>query len=183
MNPNAESIFDSPSQVLQGIKPEDIRPIYDRVVIRDLGESDAEKCGSIWIPEVSRDKARLRIGLVVAVGPGDAWTEHGLDAQGEPRRRGVTIPCYACNGTGLRNGHTNWDSLKDAECPACHGTGRKDQWFNPRSYRMEKARLPMMTKPGDRVLYDVRKDERFYVDGQTLYLVHEEQACIAILED
>ena len=169
------SIFDGLSQHA-AIDPETIRPIYDRVLVRDLG--DAERIGSIFIPECARDQVQLRIGVVVAVGPGDAWTEHGLDAQGEPRRRSIKRDCHICGGGGRLNYFQ-----PPERCTACDGTGKLSRWFDIRTYKYEKLRLPMICKPGDRIVFDRRREAELYIDGQRYSLCHEEQSVFAVLED
>jgi co-chaperonin GroES (HSP10) len=71
------SIYDSPSQLLDHLDPSQIRPIHDRVLIRDIHDDD--KIGSIFLPERddhwSGTKDHARLGVVVAVGLGDKWLE------------------------------------------------------------------------------------------------------------
>jgi co-chaperonin GroES (HSP10) len=72
------SIFDSPSQLLDHINPTEVRPIGDRLLIRDV--HDDEKIGSILMPErsdhfIDSTKDRHREGIVVAIGQGDRWLE------------------------------------------------------------------------------------------------------------
>ena len=69
----AESLYYNPHNKLD-LTPEHIRPQGDRVLVRDLPER--EKTGSLFIPESAQGKGMgknglLRLGLVVAVGPGD----------------------------------------------------------------------------------------------------------------
>src|SRR5580704_9064434 len=113
---NKTDIYDSPSQLL-AIDPATIRLLSDRCLIRDLG--DPERIGSIIIPEVARPKARdewgtLRIGLVVATGPGDRFIEMGWDETSGVRRKLITVPC---------------------ECVTCR-YNRKRAYFNIVSYQL-----------------------------------------------
>ncbi len=71
------SIYDSLSQRMDHVHPLNVRPIWDRVLIRDI--HDDEKLGSIFLPELSDhwsgEKERHRVGIVVATGPGDKILE------------------------------------------------------------------------------------------------------------
>lgn len=79
-------IFYGISNRLDHVRPEDVRMIYDRVMVRALAPE--EMIGSIEIPQYLRnDLPGLKIGIVLAVGPGDRWSEHGLDVHGDPIRR------------------------------------------------------------------------------------------------
>ena len=49
-----------------------MRPLYDRVVVRRLAEE--EKVGSLFIPEVGKEKPAQ--GIVISVGPG-LWSSAG----------------------------------------------------------------------------------------------------------
>lgn len=166
----AESIFAGISQILEH-DPGMITPIGDRVLIRDLGP--LETPSALELPETARDNAKLRVGLVVAVGAGDRYSEHGLDAEGNVRRRLLTKPCTNCKG------------------PDGTQTG---QWFNFYEYRMEpciackgEKRVPVVVPPqcqvGERVIYDRRREAEYFIDGQRYVLLHAEQSVIGVVED
>jgi chaperonin GroES len=78
-----ENIYESNAQILEGIDPASIVPIIDRVVVRDV--KDAEKVGLLYIPMTAQARGiggrtgNKRMGVVVAVGRGDAWTERLTD--------------------------------------------------------------------------------------------------------
>ena len=129
------SIFETGDQYFNGINPYEIKPVGDRLVIKDLGEEI--KQGSIFIPGGAR-RGQIRTGEVVAVGDGDRWLDKGFgrDRQ-EPRLLSIKTP---------------------------------------------SGRIPCECKVGDKVFFDHRKDEEIYIDGATYFLVHEEQALLAILE-
>jgi len=170
-NAELQNVFYSPSQQLP-IEPGSIRMIEDRVLIRDLG--DEEKVGSIIIPEEYRQSKTnhplLRIGLVVAVGPGDKFIELGVDETGERvRRKLITQECEACEGRGR---HFHPRHYQFETCPWCKGTKRV------------ALRIPAQCQIGDKVLYDRRREAEFYLsDGLRYSLVHAEQAVIAVLEE
>src|ERR1700723_874166 len=160
---NKTDIYDSPSQLL-AIDPATIRLISDRCLIRDLG--DPERIGSIIIPEVARYKIRdewgtLRIGEVVATGPGDRFIEVGIEKSPSesPRvlRRLITVPC-GCEPLsaeqsemfGRKRGARYWFDIVNycmvelpdgVKCPVCHDTGRIP------------ITVPPQCSPGDKVLY------------------------------
>lgn len=73
-NPSAY-IFEGRAQVKEHLKPTQIRPMGDRVLIRDVQEDD--KIGRIWVPATAKERGvgkdgLLREGIVVAVGLGDS---------------------------------------------------------------------------------------------------------------
>jgi co-chaperonin GroES (HSP10) len=172
---NKTSIFDSPSQLL-AIDPATIRLISDRCLIRDLG--DPERIGSIIIPEAARDKARdewgvLRIGLVIAVGPGDRFIEVGIETYPDcapfVRRKLITTQCAFHAPKGGQ-----WFDVREYElnqCPACLGTDRIP------------VTIPPQCSPGDKVLYSRRREAEFWVNGERLSVVNAEQSVLAVLED
>lgn len=67
-------IFESHQQILD-IIPEHIRPLEDRVLVRDI--PDEEMVGPVYSPETARDRDMNRRGIVVAVGLGDRFYEKG----------------------------------------------------------------------------------------------------------
>ncbi len=162
------SIFDTLAQVLV-VDPKQIIPIVDRCVIQDIPQEDRR--GSIYIPESHNNKDLIRRGLVVAVGPGDKYTEHGFDNTSQVRRK--LVVCETCKGgpffRATPPGADN-DYLGKIEkvCPYCSG---------------QAARLPMPVKVGDRVLYSKRKDLEISIGGALYSLVNVEQSIFAVLED
>lgn len=82
-----KSIFESHQQILD-IIPEHIRPLEDRVLVRDI--PDEEMVGSLVAPETARDRDLNRRGIVVAVGLGDRFYEKGKNTiTGEVIRKAV----------------------------------------------------------------------------------------------
>lgn len=161
------SIFDETSQWLRNIDPAKIGLLGDRCLIRDLPED--EKAGSLWIPEMCQNNETLRQGIVVAVGPGDNCIEKPVDdrritSDGRPvlKRKSVTQPCPEI-ATG------DCVEYVTGPCLICGGDGKIP------------GRLPMTVRLGDRVLYTRRRDEEFYVNGERISLVHEQQAVLAVL--
>ncbi len=154
------------------LDPATIKMLSDRVLIRDDG--DAEKEGSIIIPEMYRESAtgKYRSGVVVAVGPGDRFHEIGIieSADGcspQVRRKLITMPCENCSDGSIFD-------IREYElvlCQSCHG-----------SKRMPVC-VPPQCKPGDRVLYEKRREAEVWLNGQRHVMVHAEQAVVAVLED
>lgn len=86
---NKSSIFDGADQFISH-DPKDVRPIYDRVLVREIPEPETR--GSIFIPQSALGKPGLRIGEVVAVGKGDRWIEKGWrEGESEPRRSALKV--------------------------------------------------------------------------------------------
>ena len=142
-------IFDGLSQHLPH-NPENVRLISDRCLIRDLG--DAEKIGTIFIPESARDTngaigkgGLLRLGVVVAVGPGDNIVEW-VDPDGHGAEFGVEIKRRLIEKDGV------------------------------------PITVPPQVSVGDKVIYDRRKSEEVYLEGQRYQLSHAEQAVLAVVE-
>lgn len=157
------NIFESNSQLLSH-DAADIRPLFDRLLLRDCKEP--EKIGSIWIPETAAERGvgkegRLRMGIVVAVGPGDPWAKEKVVKGTTQIIRKALGACRECNGEG-RNLYS------DVICPACGGDGI---W-----------RKPMYCKVGDTVIYDMRREAEIFLDGVRHVILHEEQAVLAILD-
>lgn len=175
------NIFKSNSQLLHDIQPENIRPVSDRVLVRDI--KDPDKIGSIWIPETAAERGLgknglLRMGEVVAIGPGDPYAKEWLErnnitGQHQVMRKALGV-CPTCNGCGelvdveVRFETRSVHETNQQKCPDCHGDGIR--------------RWPMQCRVGDVVVYDRRKESEFYVNGERLLLIHEEQAILAILE-
>jgi len=186
------NIFESPSQVLKGIQPENIKLQWDRILIRDI--PDPDKIGSIWIPETAAErgvgkKGLLRMGIVVAVGPGDPWaSEKVITARagdvmgGNQVVRKALGECEICAGGGQIKTYkgtpesiglvvpARW-STQDVPvetCPECKGDGIR--------------RWQMYCKPGDKIIYDVRREAEFWIEGVRHVILHEEQSVYAILE-
>lgn len=166
------NIFKSNSQLLHDIQPEDIRPVSDRVLVRDI--RDPDKIGSIWIPETAAERGLgknglLRMGEVVAVGPGDPYAKEWLErnnvtGQHQVMRKALGV-CRTCNGYPY-----SYETLTDDPdiCPICHGDGIR--------------RWPMQCKVGDTVVYDRRKEAELFIDGVRYTLLYELQSVLAILE-
>lgn len=161
-------IFESPSQRVDHIDPASIRLLQDRILVRDLGEPST--VGMIVIPQCALDKDKIRIGLVLAVGPGNQFIESGITDEGQVRRTLITTgrQCPACSGSGQQFSIRKY-ALDD--CPYCYGGGK------------EPLTVPTQCEPGDRVLFSRRREAEFYVNGERLSLIFEEQSVLAVLED
>jgi len=159
-------VFESVEQRMDHLDPRDVGMLGDRVLIEYLPGD--ERIGSIWLPDVCRDKEKLRWGNVIAVGPGDKYIEtvadqRRMDGDGRVplRRKHAERECRTCNGTG---------EIKVLAgiipCPQCDGSGN--------------LRLPMACKSGHRVLYSRRLEAEVTIQGQTYGMVHEEQSVFGI---
>lgn len=201
-------IFRSTSQQVP-YKPEDVKLISDRVLIRDLGSP--EKVGLIEIPEKYRDKAgpggNLRIGVVVSVGPGDRFIEHGVTDEGEVRRSLITTKerCPVCSEGSAFRCKACWEraqryvpcKVEPGKCETCGGD-LQPCWFDLRGYELvwqtkcigcggtgyveRPVTVPPQCLPGETVLYDRRREAEVFLDGVRHVLCHAEQAVIAVLE-
>lgn len=191
------NIFKSNSQFLHQLDPALIRPIIDRVLVKDC--PDPEKIGSIFIPATAAERGLgkdglLRMGIVVAVGPGDPYSKEWVERDNMTGKHQVMRKalgaCQTCGdpfpelgasvGIGyVRASGDKMDKFRFQEgpelgeptaipCPDCKGDGIR--------------RWPMYCKVGDRVIVDRRKESEFYVNGERFYLCHEQQAILAILE-
>jgi hypothetical protein len=177
---NRESIFDSPSQFLKGVRASEIRVLEDRVICEDL--PDPDKIGSLFVPESAGDRGvggngRFRLARVVAIGPGDKFIEKGLDAYGDVKREALG-PCPECRNSpkpgflrwrvsgGPDGPHGEWSDWET--CYGCNGDGL--------------ARWPMYCKPGDVVIIERRREAEVYIEGVRYTIAHEQQAVIAVLD-
>src|SRR5882672_2760631 len=138
--------------------------ISDRVLIRDIAEAP-EMIGLIVIPELAREKilhefGRIRIGLVLACGPGDRFIELGVTNEGEVRRKEITTTCLTCEGVGrcgfsLRE-YRHFGNKNGITCHVCGGSGR------------EPVTIPTQCSPGDKVLYSRRREAEICINGELL---------------
>lgn len=165
-----ESIFQSPSQRVDHIDPKTIKLLGDRILVEEIDQEDG-RVGSLVIPETCRNKSKIRRGVVVAVGPGDNCVERvdgkAIDADGRPMLRRKWVACDTCRGTG--NHITEDGELVDAlNCQACGGRGT--------------GRILPQVKPGDKVLFDRRREAEIRIQGRDYSLVFEEQSIFVILD-
>lgn len=179
----SRTIFDGPGQRID-VDPARIRLLSDRVLLRDIPQDDSQR-GSIVIPEVAQDgsvgkRGLYRIGLVIAVGPGDSvyeWVEpmsercSKMEALDAVRRKLITKRCECCWGSGEQD-ETDWTGANhERPCSECGGSGRIP------------VTVPPQCKPGQMVLYDMRRQEQLYLNGVLHQLCHAEQAVLAIIEE
>lgn len=172
------SIFESPSQRVDHIDPTTIKLLSDRALIRDLGDPTMY-AGCIIIPETCRESraqqewGNLRIGEVLAVGPGDRWLETWVGEDGSVGRKQLMGTCPLCEGCG----RTYFDIRAyktlpggDGKCGECDGAGKVP------------VCVPPQCKPGDRVLFSRRREAEFIINGDKYSLVNSEQSVVAVLE-
>ena len=188
----------SNSNVLTGIDVSKIRLQRDRIIVRDLPENEVQKIGGIFLPDGDGKEKKggvgknglLRLGEVVAVGPGDHLIGKGLDADGKERLAMVMADCSHCQGEGVVN--SGWgggektangsefprymvvacdENGENLKCPHCSGTGKV------------QATSQCYCKPGDVVVYDLRREAEFFIDGVRYGMLYEEASVLLILED
>lgn len=164
------------------IDPTTIKPMAGRVIVRDIHNDEADgRYASLVLP-ANVDKAeRRRLGVIVAVGQGDRWiTLKERGPYGAFRHKG--IKCDVCEGLGetvfdaclygwiaaTEDNRKARPECTVTTCRSCNGTGL--------------ARIPMETKPGDRVIFDRRREAEIEIGGERLSLVYEEQSILAVLE-
>lgn len=97
------SLFDESSQWLDDFDPTSVKLLGDRVLIRDIPQND-QRIGSIWIPEVSQTggvgkTGLLRVGEVVACGPGDKY----IELWAPDRKTGKPVPMLDRDGYAIRD--------------------------------------------------------------------------------
>ena len=154
-------MFDSLSQIIED-DPASIRPIHDRLLVRDVPDAEKSAGGIVLTAAPSLGglgkSGRMRLGDVVATGKGDPyfqWMEKGK----------VKIRAYPCA----------WISTGDCvdyvtgPCPRCEGRGF--------------SHVDLIVKPGDRVVIDRRKEAEFQIGigGARYTLCHEQQAVYGIM--
>ena len=167
------------------IDPSKIRLLHDRCLVRDLGAPAQH--GLIHVPDTANkggvdEYGYTRIGLVIATGPGDKFVEMGIDAPDalgyhNVRRKLITQTCDTCNGMK----HIGYDfyQLKvvgvpfgmGPQCAICGGEGIIPVTMEPQC------------KPGERVLYDRRREMEFVIFGQRFLILNAEQSIYGVLED
>lgn len=180
-------IFESYRQALDW-DPLRIRLIEDRLLIRDV--PDEPEINGIVKPdnvETGVGKNGLyRIGIVVATGPGNKFIEVGTEGYGEDMRvvrRKILGRCPTCEGDGFDPDWpvspmeiVDYDGTKKrlgAACPNCT--------FLDTPHGLVPLTIPCTCKPGDRVIYERRKEAEVFIDGVRYGLVYEEQAVLMIL--
>jgi co-chaperonin GroES (HSP10) len=143
------------------VQPEMVRPSGDFVLVRRL---DLEPAG-VWVPRRSqRAMMQLRLGLVVAVGPGDPV---------------VTLRCSSCGKERDRIGvlrHTHADHLREPVRTGTCSCGETECEV------VKSGRAPMQVRVGDRVLYWRSPANDVVIGGQRYIFLHEEQHIVAVVE-
>lgn len=96
----------------------------------------------------------------------------------DSRRGSLWIPENCRDLTQIRRGVVIAAGLGD--CYSEHGIDKRTRQVirKPR-----EKRLPMSVRPGDRVLYNRRREAEFFIDGERYSLIHEEQSCLALLRE
>lgn len=89
------SIYESTAQRLDHVDPKSIRLQRDRCLIQDI--PDADRIGSIWVPEVAKGLEQLRQGIIIAIGPGDNCIETVADQRRTRSDGGVPLRGQSCD--------------------------------------------------------------------------------------
>ncbi len=167
------TIFDGPGQHVD-VNPSSIRLLSDRVLLLDLPQDDSIN-GSLVIPGTAQNGGvggNFRVGLVIAVGPGDAYIEMGADNHGRVRRKLITAPCPDCDGMG-------YFPCEDGSRLPCSVVAESDCEDTGRV----PVVVPAQCNPGDRVIYDRRREAEVIIEGKRYGMIHAEQSVLAVLED
>lgn len=143
---------------------ENIKPMGDCVLVRVLPEEEVTASG-IVLPQTGNDSSGLRIGEVIAAGPGD---------------RLIHYWClyYKCSS---RDAMPAFDAyrLMNGKTPKCPNCGRD---MEP-SGLPARRRAPMHVKPGDRIWYRRVLANQQLINGELYQLIHEEAHIWAVLEN
>ena len=131
-----------------------VQPLHDFVLVERLPDSAPP---GILIPESLRNaNTGLRIGKVLAIGPGD------------PAR------VYECGNPDCSGApHV----ISSGKTPTCYWCGSRMFWT--RSTRTH----PMHVDIGDRVVYPRVPANDIRINGQEYTFLHEEQHILAVLEE
>lgn len=168
-NMSRSSMFDSMSQIMNGTDPTTLRPMFDRLLVRDVPDAELSPGGIVLTAAPSLGglgkTGRIRIGEVIACGKGDPW----FNWMEKGKVKIHSYPCPRCGG-GFMRGGTSWLAKQAEEsgdylrpwCPRCEGRGH--------------SHVDLIVKPGDRIVYDRRKEAEIFIDGERFTLCHEQQA-------
>lgn len=145
----------------------DIQPLGDCVLVRRV--DGKEHAGLIVIPQGLRNPARgLRVGEVVAVGPGDKL---------------LKIKCGLCGlwrefipGVRYKESHNGEHPVPRAPlpCRVCGSSNIEATWTH--------GRADMNLKAGDQIVYSRTPANNVVIDGQEYVFLHEAQHIDAVLE-
>ncbi len=149
-----------------------VRPRGDLVVIERIDDADAYmRRTGLWIPKANRrgKPAELRMGNVIATGPGDRLLEVVCADCGTTRVLNVEhkAQCYAnmqkcyCGSTG--------------KCKACGSV-----WITAQAVDFRRT---MEVKPGDTVFYWRVPANDVMIDSSPYVFIHEEQHIEAVIEE
>jgi co-chaperonin GroES (HSP10) len=130
------------------------RPLSDQVLVRPLPASDRVSSRSLIKIPGNHDRGRLdnRLGVVLAIGPGDPVAER----------------CGTCDGTGeIDGGIVGIDN-----CRRCNATG----------FTGRVLRTPFEVSVGDTVLFAPRGWAEIVVDGEALCVLHDCQHILAVVD-
>lgn len=171
---NKDSIFEGLSQY-SATAPSEIRPIYDRCLVRDI--PDSEMVGSVVIPQsLLNNGSGLRLGIIVAVGNGDRWIEKGWNNAAQEARRAAITVCQCGHHEKIHSVHGTHGKRA---CLMVDGQGEEFDYCPCKNF---SPRLPMDVAPGDKVVYDRRKECEIYIHGERYSLIHQEQSIMAVIE-
>jgi co-chaperonin GroES (HSP10) len=158
----------------------DFRLLNDQILvepIRKLERFESQRNGLFLANNPERDKQRefYHLGRVVKCGPGDSVRE-GSKIQDDGSRIAYAAPREACEncdcvGSVWMEDLTGDGVFGNVDCPVCDGKGTLP------------GRWPMHVKEGDIILYERRPWAVVELDGRQFLVLHEEQHCIAVLDE
>lgn len=158
---------------------ENIKPMGDCVLVRVLPEEEVTASG-IMLPQTGKDSSELRIGEVVAAGPGDklfVWVCNTClkvwDWNGPVKMSHKNIAAWREAATSK-----SWYRLTTTKNPSpCKVCGESNWLLNGIGHH------EMHVKPGDRIWYRRVLANQQMINGELYQLIHEEQHVVAILEN
>lgn len=150
--------MNQPKHLSVAAELEEIRPLYDFVLVRRL-DDDGKKDGLVILPDTARNpmKPGVKQGKVIACGAGDKSPRTYWSCSKCKRIWGIYENAFAevCNKCG------NWATLD-----GCDDAGR----------------IGMHVKPGDTVLYQRAPANNVVINGGEYVFLHEESQILAVIE-
>ena len=155
-----------------------IKPTGDCVLVRVLPEEEVTASG-IVLPQMGKDSAELRIGEVVAAGPGDkvfVWVCNTClkvwDWDGPVTMSHKNIEAWRKAATA-----DSWYRLTTTKGPgSCKVCGDSNWLLNGIGHHH------MHVKPGDRIWYRRVLANQQLINGELYQIIREEQHIWAVLE-
>lgn len=146
--------MNQPKHLSVAAELEEIRPLYDFVLVRRL-DDDGKKDGLVILPNAARNpmKPGVKQGKVIACGAGDK----------------VAPFAYECCVK-----YYSWAN-ESKKCPKCSKSHHPIAFW-------EDERADMNVKPGDTVLYQRAPANNVVINGGEYVFLHEESQILAVIE-